>query len=221
MREKIVTVGSFILFLCIIINAGPKAYITDSFEITLRTEGSSKARIIAMPKSGTPVEIIKEQGDWAHVRMLAGQQKEGWVLSRYLMNRVPWEDRFNYLSKKYEKTGEKTQTISTENKQLSNKVYELTRDLNACKRELQQVQKDYEDLKKGSTQYVALKEKHDHTVKELLEANTQIEKLGKENSSLKSNERREWFIAGALVIALGFLTGLLIGKREKKRRRYY
>ena len=67
-----------------------KAYVTDSFEITLRTGPSNENRIIAMLFSGRPLDVLGTEGEWSQVKVL-DDGKEGWVISRYLVTRLPWE----------------------------------------------------------------------------------------------------------------------------------
>ena len=67
-----------------------KAYVTDSFEITLRTGPGNENKIIAMLFSGRPLEVLDTRGECSQVKVLDGG-KEGWVLSRYLVTRLPWE----------------------------------------------------------------------------------------------------------------------------------
>jgi len=47
-----------------------KAYVTDSFEITLRTGPSNENKIIAMLFSGRPLDVLSTQGEWSRVRVL-------------------------------------------------------------------------------------------------------------------------------------------------------
>ena len=65
-----------ILGLCLIRETSwaTRAYITDSFEITLRTGPSSQNKVIAMPASGEAVEILNSQDDWSNVRLLGRQR---------------------------------------------------------------------------------------------------------------------------------------------------
>ena len=67
-----------------------KAYVTDSVEITLRTGPSNENKITAMLFSGRPLEVLGTQGEWSQVKVL-DDGKEGWVVSRYLVTRLPWE----------------------------------------------------------------------------------------------------------------------------------
>jgi SH3 domain protein len=67
-----------------------REYVTDSFEITFRSDPGIDKKIIRMLSSGQPVDVVTTEGEWTLVR-LPGSDKEGWVVSRYLINRVPWE----------------------------------------------------------------------------------------------------------------------------------
>lgn len=65
-------------------------YVSDEFEITLRTGPGNDHKIISMPKSGNAMEILQKGEEWSRVRLPDG--KEGWVLSRYISptRPAPW-----------------------------------------------------------------------------------------------------------------------------------
>ena len=85
----------WVLGLCMLgqVSWATQAYVTDSYKITLRTGPSVENKIISLLTSGQPVEILDIEGDWSQVRLSEGDKnaKEGWVLSRYLISRLPWE----------------------------------------------------------------------------------------------------------------------------------
>jgi SH3 domain protein len=76
-----------------------EGYVTDSINIMLRTEPDSEARIISVLSSGDPLEILEARRDWSRVRFQGpdGSPKDGWVLSRFIMDREPWEGRVKIL----------------------------------------------------------------------------------------------------------------------------
>jgi len=76
-------------------------YVTDEFEIMLRTGQSTKHEIRRQIKSGTPLQVLQESEGYTQVRMPNGI--EGWVLSRYLMNQPSGRDRLAALEKRHEK----------------------------------------------------------------------------------------------------------------------
>jgi len=76
-------------------------YVTDSLKITLRTGPGTDNKIIAILSSGERLEVLETGNDWTRVRVLGseGEQKEGWLLSRFLIERQPWEMQARNLAK--------------------------------------------------------------------------------------------------------------------------
>ena len=48
-----------------------------------------------------------------------------------------------------------------------------------------------------------------------------VKTLTKENESLKSSHRNEWFMIGALVLFVGLVFGLIMGRQQRKRKSSY
>ncbi len=76
-----------------------KAYVTDSFRISLRRGPSIENKILKFLPSGMPVEILESQEGWSRVQALEPGKRsiKGWVLSRYLITRPPWETQARSL----------------------------------------------------------------------------------------------------------------------------
>ena len=54
-------------------------------------------------ESGSPLKVLDSQDDWTYVRVLRDFQDkkiEGWILSRFLIARMPWEKQVKILTKK-------------------------------------------------------------------------------------------------------------------------
>ena len=62
-------------------------YVTDITKITMRTAPNSDNKIIQMLESGSVVNILERSGAWSKVRSKNG--KEGWALTRFLVNKKP------------------------------------------------------------------------------------------------------------------------------------
>ena len=90
-----------ILGLCLMVQTSwaMKAYVTDWFRISLRRGPSIENKILKFVPSGLPVEVLESQDGWNRVRLMEGDQGalEGWVLSRYLVTRLPWEHQASSL----------------------------------------------------------------------------------------------------------------------------
>jgi len=85
------------------------AYVTDFFEITLRSGPSVDNKVIAMIHTGQPVEIVKAREGWSYVRLLNRESggKMGWVLSRFLVDRLPWKTRVREMKEENARLREK------------------------------------------------------------------------------------------------------------------
>jgi SH3 domain protein len=217
--KRLLSILAIILVLCLMWQSSwaTNAYITDFLKVTLRTGPSTENKIIAVLYSGQIVEVLNSEGDWSYVRLLEGgmsEKKEGWMLSQYLITRQPWEliakslKKENTLLKENEK--KLTQALNQQ-KDLKIKLQENTEAFNKLK-------KEYESLSKGSTGYLKLKEKYDKAQSILETAQKDVQRLTEENKKLESLQSHKWFLTGALVLLSGLIIGLLIGRKQKKRK---
>jgi SH3 domain protein len=90
-----------------------RAFVTDNFRISLRRGPSIENKILRFVPSGLPVEILETQDGWSRVKILEGEDAilEGWVLSRYLVNRLPWENQAKNLQEQNAELKEKLATL--------------------------------------------------------------------------------------------------------------
>ena len=197
-----------------------KAYVTDSFEITLRTGPSNENKIIAMLFSGRPLEVVSTQGDWTRVKVLDGD-KEGWVLSRYLVTRLPWEAQAKKLQEDLTSLNAKLARLQKEYAEESQQHQGLATEFKRKTQELEALSKDYLELKKGSEGYLRLKTLHEATERDLKAAQSELSKVTAENEALRSSEQNKWFLSGAAVLLCGLLIGGIAGRQQKKRRSLY
>ena len=93
-----------------------KAYVTDWFRISLRRGPGIENKILKFLPSGLPVDVLESQDGWNRVRLLEGEQPalEGWIMSRYLVTRLPWEHQARSLRKENARLKEKIARINEE-----------------------------------------------------------------------------------------------------------
>ena len=201
-----------------------KAYVFNSEKITLRTGPEANKKIIAMLPQDEPVEVLKEEeSGWSLVRLLkpSWENKEGWVLSRYLVTRLPLPIQVTSLTE--ENSLLKTKLTNAE-KERAESV--LQRDncqnkLTETSKNLLDLRTSYETLKEGSKGFLKLKEEHEATLADLEEIRRTNTILQKENDAMRASERNRWFLTGALVLLFGFFFGLVMGKQQRKRKSSY
>jgi SH3 domain protein len=214
-----------VLVLCVIGQSSwaAKAYVTDSFEITLRTGPSVQNKILTLIGSGEAVEVLESQEEWTHVRVLGGREDaiEGWVLSRYLETRLPWKTQAESLKKENARLKEKLAQGENKWSKSMDVEQKLSKELGDKINALNRLKEKYESLKRGSAEYIKVKAAYDVTLSLLETAQGDVQGLTKENESLKSSQRNRWFAMGALVLLCGLMIGVVVGRQQRKRKSIY
>ena len=199
------------------------AYVTDSLRITLRTGPSVDNKIIGILESGAVVEVLNTQGDWSFIRLSQEEEgeKEGWVLSRYLISREPWVMQAETLREENTRLRERMAILESRLGEAIRKEQALSEQGEQKAKDLEAIKSEYEALKEGAEGYLQLQAVHKATQSELERARKEIQRLQKEVEGLQSSQMNRWFATGALVLLCGLLIGLMIGRQQRRRRSLY
>ena len=193
-------------------------YITDTFEVTARLGPSNDRKILAMLKSGSPVKIL-EDDDSGWSKVLIKDNKEAWVLTRYILtDRKPWLLQAEFLEQENDNIKQELNKLTSNQDSAVGQAIALDSDLKDTREELQKITALYDELRKDSSGYMELKEKFTQTCTSLDNVINELSALKAANGQL--NQSMEWFAVGAIVILFGFLIGLLVGRQNKKRSYY-
>ena len=194
-------------------------YVTDTIKITFRNGPSIKHKILAMLKSGEEVEVLEELNDWTKIRLKDG--KEGYVLSHYLSPNIPksliineLQSKVKYLQKQVQKLNQIKETLETSNSKLK-------ASLESKEKQLVKLEKEYNDLKSGSANYIETKQLKDQLEIANKKLKTQLATLLERNKALEGKEKRLWFLSGAAVLLVGWVLGLIWGRTQIGRKRRY
>ena len=208
------------LFLTVQSAWGEKAYVSDTFKITLRTGPSVQNKIITLLSSGQTLEILDSKEDWSYILVSGkdGEETKGWILNRYIIKRMPWETQTRYLKGENKSLKKKLARIVNERNETTNRADEASKDLDSTTRALYKLQEEHEALKKGAAKYLELNAAYETIKSEFEIAQEKVKSLTIENEKLRSSERNKWFAIGAIILLFGFIFGMVIGKREKKRK---
>jgi SH3 domain protein len=184
--------------------------------MALRAEPNLDQKATHFLSSGQVVEVVDVQDDWSLVQFSNNNQEaiKGWILSRYLITRLPWEIQAKSIKETNVQLGKEIEAVKQELKETSHREDIVQSKLNKLMADLQESQDSYEALKKESQDYISLKTSYKVNKKT-------IDQLTEENEALRASQMNQWFATGALILLFGLLLGLLIGRQEKKRKAYY
>ena len=193
-------------------------WVTDEFEIMMRTGQNTRASIIRQLKSGTRVEVLEVDRESGYSQVRLGSGTEGWVLTRYLQ-RSPTarlvlpdvETKLKKLEADRASLQKELSELKRDRSQLQNKVGDLE-STNAS------AQDKLERITTLSADTIKIDEQNRQLKKRLVESERQIDLLEVENSQLGSRSDREWFLVGGAVLTLGVLLGLIIPRLKLKKK---
>jgi SH3 domain protein len=185
-------------------------YISDRLEITMRSGKGTKYGITRMLRSGTPVEMLEidKASGYSHVRTNGG--KEGWVLSRFLMNGRAARDLLVTTEKNLAELELENRKITTNIATLTQEKNELERNLGTLDGQTRSVSQELAEIKRTASSALALDSENKNLKGRVVSLEREMQTLHQENESLKDRTARDWFMVGAAVVLLGIITGLII-----------
>ncbi len=189
-------------------------YINDKMKITLRTGPAKDRKITALLGIGQKVEVLKPGEEWTQVRLNNG--KEGWVVSRFLTNKIPSSIELETLKNKHQALLAQDALLLEENKALKADNKAFSNELAATKKRLQTLNSSYDTLKTASTEFLDLQSKYKKMSAKLAEQTQKADKYEEDLTKLLWNKNIKWFLSGAGVLILGFIIGFS-AKRQRRR----
>lgn len=194
-------------------------YVTDQFNITLRSGESTNHKIIKMLPSGTRLELLEENPESRYSLVRTADDETGYVLTRQLLT-VPVareqlttaEKRIQQLKLEPEQLRQQLTQLQGEHRRLQLENDQALKDNNLLANELEVIKITAADAIKISSQRKSLANK-------VSELNLKLETLTQENTLLQDKTRENWFLIGAGVVTGGILLGLLIPYLRPRRRK--
>ncbi len=223
----------FVIVLSPVFSIADTLYVSDQLVITVREGQGNEYKIIKTLKTGTPVEVIEESEDHMLVRTKDG--KEGWVLKRYLTADTPKEEiiaglqvQIESLKKKIKEleSGRKSvqdqlaiarQDHATKQTELSASVEDKDSEIESLRKNLEDLTSKYNYFLEQSKDAVAAVKERDELAGEKAALVSERDILKRENDRLNERMMIYWFLAGAGVFFLGWMSG----KLSRKKKRYY
>lgn len=212
----------FLLVLTLVIAASASAetrYVTDQLKITMRSGESSGHRILRMLQSGTPVTILGSNPDTGYSHIRTSDGKEGYTLTRQLLNQPVARDRLVQLE-------ERIRVLESAPGELSSKLAKLSKEHEALKQshqsllaEKNQIEGELEILRRTSANAVQIANERSALRKQAGTMTREIEDQKQQIRELSNNSAQRWFLIGGGVVVAGILLGLILPHLRVRKRR--
>ncbi|MFP4030778.1 MAG: TIGR04211 family SH3 domain-containing protein [Desulfococcaceae bacterium] len=194
-------------------------YVNDVIKITMRTGPGINHKVIKMPQSGQQVQLLDTDGDWSYVRMPDGT--DGWVLSRFLTDKVPKEIQLSRLREEQENLTRRLSELEAENERLRTENQTLVEQTSAAETQAREATESFAALREESEDYLAVKTAYEETAAELAAHKERADSLAARVDRVEWRSNVIWFMAGGGVFLTGFVIGGFNEKGKRKRTAYF
>ena len=197
------------------------AWVTDQFEITLRSGPSTSNAIQLMVSSGTRLEVLERDADSGYTRVRTQGGTEGWVLTRYLMNEASAREQLENLTSQLTNANSRGSSLDTQLRAIRSEYDAANRRIETLEREKAAVEQELAEIKRTAANVLSINEQNKSLMDQLTAAQIRADTLEEENRALASQTKRYWFMAGALVLLIGILLGIWLPRIRWQRRSRY
>lgn len=196
-------------------------WVSDQFEVMLRTGPSTSNAIERVLSSGTALEVLEtdEEAGYSRVRTAAGT--EGWVLSRYLMREPSAREQLARLTGQLTDATEAGSTMSEQLDAVRGQYNTANNRIAVLEREKQSLERELAEIKSTAANVLTIDKQNKDLRDELATTQIEVSTLEQQNRELTAQSTRYWFMTGALVLVVGIILGLWLPRiRWQKRSRY-
>lgn len=214
----------FLLVCCFIAASaarGASVWVSDQFEVLLRTGPTTEHAIRLTMLSGTELEVLERDAESGYTRVRTKAGTEGWVLSRYLMSEPPARQQLEQLTSQLTNANARGTTMGSQLATIRSQYEEATSKISTLERDNAAMQSELEEIKTTSANAISIDRQNKDLRQQLTDAEIKVSILQQENEELASQKNRNWFLAGALVLLVGAILGLWLPRIRWQRRSRY
>ncbi|MET0067714.1 MAG: TIGR04211 family SH3 domain-containing protein [Candidatus Thiodiazotropha sp.] len=198
--------------------AAETRYVTDSFQITMRSGESTTHRITRMLNSGSAVNVLATNPDSGYSKVRIGNT-EGYVLTRQLMDEPSARAQLSAMR-------DEVKALKAAPGELRSNLMDVQKkynDLLKAHKELQAIkdkqEAELQSIQRTASNAIRISNERNELRKQVAGLTREVEDLKQENRDLSNEATRDWFLIGAGVIIAGILIGLILPHLRFQRRR--
>jgi len=201
--------------------AAQSVWVSDQFEVMLRSGPSTSNAIERMLPSGTRLEVLERDDDagYSRVRTVAGT--EGWILSRYLMNEPSAREQLQTLTSDLTSAADRGSSLTSQLNAVKGEINTANRRIAQLEREKKVLEDELATIKRTAANVLSINSQNKELRDQLATAEIEVDTLEQQNRSLSGQTTRYWFMTGALVLVVGMILGIWLPRIRWQRRSRY
>jgi SH3 domain protein len=201
--------------------AAQSAWVTDEFEITLRSGPSTSNSIQLMVSSGAQLEVLERDAETGYSRVRTQGGTEGWVLTRYLMSEPSAREQLESLTSQLTNANSRGTSLNSQLSAIRAEHESAQSQIATLESEKEGLENELAEIRRTAANVLSINEQNKSLMDQLTADQIRADTLEQENRSLASQTTRYWFMAGALVLLVGILLGIWLPRIRWQRRSRY
>ena len=208
-----------LIFLCFLPFAAyaETQYVSDQLVITMRTGQGNQFQIIKTLNSGDKLEVL-EQTDSGYTRARTEDGTEGWIRTQYLTDKPIAASKLTWAQNQISKLTKTNKALKDELKSIKNEKTQVDSEHSKLSSNYKQAEKELAHLNEIAARPIQLERENKELRLQFEQINDELVLVKQENQVLKDRSERNWFIAGAGVVILGMIIGLIIPKLRFRKK---
>ena len=205
-------IPAFLILFCASVSsqASQTRYITDDFEVTLRSGTSTTNSIVRLLRSGEAVTLLEQDPVSQYSLVESEDGKQGYVLTRFLADTPVARQRLQELESTH---NEQQQRLDVQDEKIAQLEQELEReksDTEALKTALRASEQELSNVLGTAQNTLDILEQNERLQIVVDQLREEKAELSASNAELSDSTRIDWFVRGGAVSLVAFVIGILV-----------
>ena len=185
-------------------------YITDEFEVTMRSGTSTANSIVRMLRSGEAVNVLEVDLASKYSLVETDDGKKGYVLSRFLMDQQAARDRLAELQLRFQAQQARIAEQDGELDALNQALSREKSDNDALKTTLRASEQELARVREAAQNTLDIQDQNRRLQSVVEQLRAEKAQLTEIRAELEDSTRLDWFVRGGAVSLIAFVVGILV-----------
>ena len=201
--------------------AAETVWVSDQFEVMLRTGPSTSNAIERMLPSGAALEVLERDDDAGYAKVRTAAGTEGWVLTRYLMSEPSAREQLAALTKRLTNANAEGSSLTSQLGAIRGEYDSAQQQIANLEKDKKKLEEELAEIKRTAANVLSINDQNKDLRDQLAAAEIRADTLEQQNRELTAQTTRYWFMTGAAVLLVGVLLGIWLPRVRWQRRSRY
>ncbi len=199
------------------LHAADTRYITDEFEVTMRSGTSTSNSIVRMLRSGEAVTVLEEDQEAKYSLVETAAGKQGYVLTRFLLPIPSARQRLEELEARFTQQKTRLNEQSSEMAELKQSLGQEKADNSALTTTLRASEQELTEVRTAAQETLSILDQNKRLQTVVDQLRQEKAELSETNAELTDSTRLDWFLRGGAVSLIAFVIGIVVTRIRWKK----